>query len=252
MCLAYCYAGDNLFTEEFQSQRLAIIQSTFDIARDSAINGAKLSTCLAPVYYGLMWKSALEADTPFNTKYLKGLVCGLRSMPVNGGVLGSQIFLQKLAEAKAREYGCSEFYAASGACVFSAALSAPGLALMNELTKGTTFKRALTTSWQTRMAWPIVFWREGTFIPVLACTPQITEYAKTQYGDSPLVTTGTQILFAGVGAAIGQPFDVWATRMQAGISFSFRRDAWKGLAPRVSAIIGLTLLSNNLPSSFRQ
>lgn len=245
MCLAYCYASNQPFTDEVKRRHLTT--STFDIARDSAIAGVKLSGCLAPVYYGLMWKSALATDMPFNTKYINGVACGVRSMPINGGVLGVQIFLQKLAEAKAREYGYSELSAASGACVFSAAVSAPGLALMNELTRGTTFKRAITTTWQTRGAWPIIFWREGTFIPVLACTPQITEYAKTQYGDSALVTTGTQVLFAGVGATIGQPFDVWATRMQAGMPFVFRQHAFRGILHRTGAIIGLTLLSNNLP-----
>lgn len=152
--------------------------------------------------------------------------------------------MQKLAEAKAKEYGYSKFYAASGACIFSAALSAPGLALMNELTRGTGTKAAVLKTWQNPLAWIPIFCREATFIPVLACTDQVTEYAKTQYSDSPLVTTGTQIVFAGFGAAIGQPFDVWATRMQAGMPFSFRQHAFRGLLPRTSAIIGLTLLSN--------
>jgi hypothetical protein len=248
MCLAYCYASDHPFSDEIKQRSRT--KSTFEIAQESFFGGAKTATCLAPAYYGLMWKSALATDSAFNQTFGAGLKAGLRSMPVNAGVLGTQIFVQKFAEETAKSYGFSELYAGSSACIFSAALSAPGLALMNELTRGTALKSAMHRTWQNPFACLPIFGREVTFIPVLACTPQVTEYAQKQFGESPLVTTSTQILFAGTAAAIGHPFDVWATRMQAGLPFNFKIDALKGLPPRTLAIIGLTLLANNWQMPF--
>ncbi len=204
------------------------------------------SAAIVPVFYGFVGKSSLQTGKPLPNMLPKEIfIGGLKAAPTIGITIGSQMFVQNMAEeALITYFGYTkenlDFKAMLVSSIATGILSTPPLAMFNGQTMGRSVWLSLK-SLSIKQTAAIVS-RETSFLFSLRISDPISKAIKGIYGDNKIAEYGATFISGVALSVVGHPADTALTLWQKDLKVENPQQLMRGVFTRALAIGGFSIL----------
>ncbi len=208
-----------------QNQTTSWTNAAWDFAKPPlAAAGA-----IIPAHYGFVVKSAQQLEQAWPSRTLwQALQGGIKSSPVIGAIVGTQMVSQNLVEgALTKLQGEPNWATMLLSSAIVGGLSAPGYAIFTGQTTGLSMLESLKVFDSKQTA--AVVARETSFVLSLRVSDHVSKVMGEFAGDSKPVELASAFVTGALGSAVGHPADTAFTRWQNGLPVSFSRQLMRGI-----------------------
>ncbi len=215
------------------------------------------SVAIVPAFRDMVAKSAQQQGRPVPyTTLLESWKGGIRAAPTVGGIVGTQMVIQRFVEKTLS--GTSDTGSISSTLASSAVVgvaSAPVLAVFNGQTMGWSVRETLKRfSAKQGMAIAI---QETAFVVGLSVADRLAAAMRVRFGDNKAVDYTAAFVAGAAGSLAGHPANTALTRWQSGMTVDSIRQLMWGSARKARAIgvfsviykLGKEVLNSTVPTS---